>query len=192
MIDNLLAEGKSMPLAAAIPNNQMIHRSHSRHVELTLGLFEAEMRKHVIPLVEAGYSVRKEPQRPRLSGLSMGGRHTMFVGFCLLDLFASFEQLMAMNVGRGKSYSAPRTARALSLADSRHSVRGLSRFRHGQQVLRRRKSGGMFQEVCPHFGVGREIAPDDVLAWVLPQPSRGRGDQALDIEMVRIDKQPDQ
>jgi enterochelin esterase-like enzyme len=95
MLDNLLAEGKAEPMVIAIPNNQMIHRSHPKHVELTFDLFEAEMRKHVIPLVEANYSVRKDPKGRALSGLSMGGRHTMFVGFRSLDLFASFGILSA-------------------------------------------------------------------------------------------------
>jgi enterochelin esterase family protein len=98
MMDNLLAEGKAVPMVIAIPNNQMIHRNHPKHVELTFDLFEAEMRKHVIPLVEAGYSVRKDPRGRALSGLSMGGRHTMFVGFRSLDLFASFGVLSAGDV----------------------------------------------------------------------------------------------
>ena len=90
MLDNLLAEGKAVPMLIVIPNNQMLHRNHPKHVELTFDLFEAEMRKHVIPLVEAGYSVRKDPKGRALSGLSMGGRHTIFVGFHSLDLFSSF------------------------------------------------------------------------------------------------------
>jgi enterochelin esterase-like enzyme len=95
MLDNLLAEGKAAPMLIVIPNNQMIHRNHPRHVELTFDLFEAEMRQHVIPLIEASYSVRKDPGGRALSGLSMGGRHTMFVGFRSLDLFASFGVLSA-------------------------------------------------------------------------------------------------
>lgn len=103
MMDNLLAEGKAVAMVIAIPNNQMIHRNHPRHVELTFNLFEAEMRKHVIPLVEAGYSVRKDPGGRALSGLSMGGRHTMFVGFRSLDLFASFGVLSAGDVNAEQS-----------------------------------------------------------------------------------------
>jgi enterochelin esterase-like enzyme len=98
MLDNLLAEGKAAPMVIAIPNNQMIHRNNPKHVELTFDLFEAEMRKQVIPLVEANYSVRKDPRGRALSGLSMGGRHTMFVGFRSLDLFASFGVLSAGDV----------------------------------------------------------------------------------------------
>jgi hypothetical protein len=95
MMDNLLAEGKAKPMIIAIPNNQVLHRNHPRHVELTFDLFEQEMRKHVIPLVESEYSVIKNPKGRAISGLSMGGRHSMFVGFRNLDLFANFGILSA-------------------------------------------------------------------------------------------------
>jgi enterochelin esterase family protein len=98
MMDNLLAEGKAVPMVIVVPNNQMIHRNHPKHVELTFDLFEAELRKHVIPLVESAYRVRRDPRGRALSGLSMGGRHTMFIGFRSLDLFASFGILSAGDV----------------------------------------------------------------------------------------------
>jgi len=95
MMDNLLAEGKAVAMVIAVPNNQVVHRNNPRHIELTFKLFESELRQHVIPLVEREYSVRKDPKGRALSGLSMGGRHTMFVGFNSLDLFASFGVLSA-------------------------------------------------------------------------------------------------
>jgi enterochelin esterase-like enzyme len=95
IMDNLLAERKAVPMIIAMPNNQVVHRNHPKHAELTFTTFEAELRKHVIPLVEQHYSVRAEPKGRALSGLSMGGRHTMFVGFRSLDLFASFGVLSA-------------------------------------------------------------------------------------------------
>ena len=58
ILDNLLAEGKAVPMVIAIPNNQVVHRNHPRHVELTFATFERELRQHVIPLVEKQYSVR--------------------------------------------------------------------------------------------------------------------------------------
>jgi para-nitrobenzyl esterase len=112
ILDNLLAEGKAVPMVMVIPNNQVVHRNHPKHVDLTFELFEAELRKHVLPLVEREYSVRKDPQGRALSGLSMGGRHTMFVGFNSLDLFASFGVLSAGDVDAEKSL-----ARFLSTPD---------------------------------------------------------------------------
>jgi enterochelin esterase-like enzyme len=103
IMDNLLAEGKVVPMVIAIPNNQVVHRNHPRHVELTFPLFEAELRQHVVPLVERQYSVRTDPGGRALAGLSMGGRHTMFVGFKSLDLFGSFGVLSAGDVDSEKS-----------------------------------------------------------------------------------------
>jgi enterochelin esterase-like enzyme len=105
MMDNLLAEGKVIPMVIAIPNNQVVHRNHPKHAELTFKIFEAEIRQHVIPLVEREYSVRRDPKGRALSGLSMGGRHTMFVGFNSLDLFASFGVLSAGDVNSESSIS---------------------------------------------------------------------------------------
>jgi enterochelin esterase-like enzyme len=53
--------------------------------------------------VEREYSVRHDPRGRALSGLSMGGRHTMYVGFNSLDLFASFGVLSAGDVDGERS-----------------------------------------------------------------------------------------
>jgi enterochelin esterase-like enzyme len=98
IMDNLLAEGKAEPMLIVIPNNQVIHRNHPNHVELTFDIFEKELREHVIPLVEDNYSVIKEPKGRAISGLSMGGRHSMFIGLRSLDLFGSFGILSAGDV----------------------------------------------------------------------------------------------
>ena len=103
IMDNLLAEGKVVPMVIAIPNNQVVHRNNPRHVELTFPAFEAELRQHVIPLVERQYGVQASPRGRALAGLSMGGRHTMFVGFKSLDLFGSFGVLSAGDVDSEKS-----------------------------------------------------------------------------------------
>ncbi len=104
MLDNLLAEGKAVPMIIAIPNNQVLHRNHPRHVELTFDLFEAELRQHVIPLVDAEYSTIENPKGRAISGLSMGGRHTAFIGFRSLDLFANFGVLSAGDVNSEETF----------------------------------------------------------------------------------------
>lgn len=98
MMDNLLAEGKAVPMLIVIPNNQVIHRNNPKHTELTFDIFEKEMRNQVIPLIDSSYSVIQNPRGRAISGLSMGGRHAMFVGFRSLDLFASFGILSAGDV----------------------------------------------------------------------------------------------
>ena len=103
MMDNLLAEGKVIPMIIAIPNNQVVHRNNPKHTELTFKLFEEELRKQVIPLVESEYNVRHDPKGRAFSGLSMGGRHTMFIGLNSLDLFSNFGILSAGDVDSEKS-----------------------------------------------------------------------------------------
>jgi enterochelin esterase family protein len=95
IMDNLLAEGKVKPMIIAIPNNQVVHRNHPKHAELTFDIFEKEMRNHVIPLIDNSYKTIRSPKGRAISGLSMGGRHSMFVGFRSLDLFANFGILSA-------------------------------------------------------------------------------------------------
>lgn len=95
ILDNLIAEGKAVPMVMVLPNNQVVHRNNPKHAELTFNLFERELREHIVPLVEANYSVRKDAKGRALSGLSMGGRHTMFCGFNSLDLFGNFGVLSA-------------------------------------------------------------------------------------------------
>lgn len=98
ILDNLLAEGKAKPMLIAIPNNQVIHRNHPDHAELTFDIFEKELRNHVIPLIDQNYSTIQKPKGRAISGLSMGGRHSMFIGFRSLDLFANFGILSAGDV----------------------------------------------------------------------------------------------
>lgn len=95
IMDNLLAEGKAEPMLIVIPNNQVIHRNHPQHTELTFDIFEKELREHVIPLIDKNYSTIREAKGRAISGLSMGGRHSMFVGFRSLDIFANFGILSA-------------------------------------------------------------------------------------------------
>jgi enterochelin esterase-like enzyme len=93
--DNLIAEGRAVPMLIVMPNNQVVHRSEPKHAELTFRLFDQELRQEIMPLVEAQYRTVTDRHGRALAGLSMGGRHTQLVGFKALDLFASFGVLSA-------------------------------------------------------------------------------------------------
>jgi enterochelin esterase-like enzyme len=95
IMDNLLAEGKAVPMIIVMPNNQVINRTNPQHTELTFGLIEREFREVIIPFVEANYSVIKNRHARAVSGLSMGGRHAQYIGLNNLDLFASVGILSA-------------------------------------------------------------------------------------------------
>ena len=58
-------------------------------------VFDQELRKEIMPLVESQYRTSTDRHGRALAGLSMGGRHTQLVGFKALDLFASFGVLSA-------------------------------------------------------------------------------------------------
>jgi enterochelin esterase family protein len=95
IMDNLLAEGKALPMIIAMPNNQLVNRSSPQHTELTFKLVEREFKEVLIPYVESNYSVIKDRHARAISGLSMGGRHAQYVGLNNLDLFASIGILSA-------------------------------------------------------------------------------------------------
>jgi enterochelin esterase-like enzyme len=93
--DNLIAEGKALPMVIVMPNNQVIHRSDPNHRELTFKIFENELCKTVIPIVEKNYNVSTDRHDRAIAGLSMGGRHAQVIGFNNPHLFASVGILSA-------------------------------------------------------------------------------------------------
>jgi enterochelin esterase-like enzyme len=95
IMDNLLAEGKAVPMIIVMPNNQVVNRNHPDHTNLTFPLIDEEFKKSIIPFVEKNYSVIKDRHGRAIAGLSMGGRHAQYVGLKNLDLFASVGILSA-------------------------------------------------------------------------------------------------
>lgn len=93
--DNLIAEGKALPMIIVMPNNQIVHRSDPKHTELTFDMFGKELISQVIPYVEKNYSVKTDKHNRAIAGLSMGGRHAMIIGFNHPDLFGSIGILSA-------------------------------------------------------------------------------------------------
>jgi len=91
--DNLIAEGKAMPMVIVMPNNQVVHRNDPQHSDKTFRLFNDELIRVVMPLVEKTYNIRTDRHGRAIAGLSMGGRHAQVVGFNNLDKFASFGLL---------------------------------------------------------------------------------------------------
>jgi enterochelin esterase-like enzyme len=95
IMDNLIAEGKAVPMIIVMPNNQVVNRNHPDHTNLTFPLIDEEFKKSIIPYVEKNYSVIKDRHGRAIAGLSMGGRHAQYVGLNNLDLFASVGILSA-------------------------------------------------------------------------------------------------
>jgi enterochelin esterase family protein len=91
--DNLIAEGRALPMVIVMPNNQVVHRNDPQHSEYTFSLFNDEMINVVMPFIEKTYSVKNDRYGRAIAGLSMGGRHAQVIGFNNLDKFASFGLL---------------------------------------------------------------------------------------------------
>jgi enterochelin esterase family protein len=87
--DNLIEEGKALPMIIAMPNNQMVHRMDPDHRAKSFSRFNDEMLKEVIPFVESNYSTRPDKHHRAIAGLSMGGRHAQIIGMNNLDVFGS-------------------------------------------------------------------------------------------------------
>lgn len=95
ILDNLLAEGKIPPMIVVIPNNQLVHRMHPKHTELSFPLTEREYLEAIIPYVESRYKVYQSPEGRAIAGLSMGGRHAQYIGLRHMDLFGNIGLLSA-------------------------------------------------------------------------------------------------
>jgi enterochelin esterase family protein len=94
-MDNMIAEGKIEPTIVVMVNNQIVHRSTPNHSELSFKMMEREYKECVIPWVDSHYSTIKDRKGRALAGLSMGGRHTQYIGFRNPDLFGSLGILSA-------------------------------------------------------------------------------------------------
>lgn len=95
ILDNIIAEGKAKEMIVVFPNDQMVTRNHPQHTELAFPLIEKELIQCVIPFVESHYSCIKDRHARALSGLSMGGRMSQYVGLRNLDVFGSIGLLSA-------------------------------------------------------------------------------------------------
>lgn len=95
IMDNLIAEDKIEPTIVVMVNNQIVHRATPNHSEFSFKMMEREYKECVIPWVDANYSTIASREGRALAGLSMGGRHTQYIGFRNPQLFGSLGILSA-------------------------------------------------------------------------------------------------
>ena len=81
ILDNLLAEGKMVPMIVVMPNGTVTG------VPNEVPPFAQDMVKSIIPFVEANYNVYTDAKHRAVAGLSMGGMETMEVAFNNIDMF---------------------------------------------------------------------------------------------------------
>ena len=81
ILDNLLAEGKMVPMIVVMPNGTI------EGVPNEVPPFAQDMFTDVIPFVEHNYRVIAKPEARAVAGLSMGGMETMEVVFGKPEMF---------------------------------------------------------------------------------------------------------
>ena len=67
--DNLIADGRAVPMVIVMPNNQVVHRSDPKHADLTFRLFDQELRKEIMPLVASQYRISTDRHGRAIAGL---------------------------------------------------------------------------------------------------------------------------
>ena len=102
IMDNLLADGKAVPMLIVMPNGSLPRPANlpalgpgttpSPEVAAALaaaqGRFTSELMKDIVPFVEKTYRVRAGAERRAIAGLSMGGGQTQRVLVTHPDAFA--------------------------------------------------------------------------------------------------------
>jgi enterochelin esterase-like enzyme len=87
ILDNLIAEKKAKPMLIVMPDGNT-NTDFAGFGEMTLRMFEAELKRSLIPFVEKNYRVKTDSKDRALAGLSMGGLQTLYAGFNNTDLFS--------------------------------------------------------------------------------------------------------
>jgi enterochelin esterase-like enzyme len=87
ILDNLIAEKKAKPMLIVMPDGNT-NTDFAGFGERTLKMFEAELKRCVIPFVEKNYRAETDSKNRALAGLSMGGIQTLYVGINNTDLFS--------------------------------------------------------------------------------------------------------
>jgi len=101
ILDNLLAEGKIVPMIVVMPNGTIEGPDMMGEVPL----FGKDMVTDIIPFVEANYRVLADQEHRAMAGLSMGGMETIETAFLHPSLFSHVWVLSSsFSPGKQKEY----------------------------------------------------------------------------------------
>lgn len=92
MLDNLIADGKAVPMIVVMPNGRAQKDDRARgdvfRSAPAFAVFEKDLLEDVIPAIETKYSVDTSREKRAIAGLSMGGGQAFNFGLGNLDTFA--------------------------------------------------------------------------------------------------------
>ena len=92
LMDNLLAEGKAVPMILVLPNGRAQKNDRAEgNVYATapaFAAFEQDLLQDVIPAIEKRCSVQADQEHRGVAGLSMGGGQSLNFGLAHMDTFA--------------------------------------------------------------------------------------------------------
>lgn len=119
LMDNLIAEGKAVPMILVMPNGRAQPDDRPRgdlfkHAP-AFAVFERDLLDDVIPVIQSRYSTLTDRDHRAIAGLSMGGGQALNFGLAHLDRFAWI----------GGFSSAPNTRPAADLLPDPTAVRDL-------------------------------------------------------------------
>ena len=101
ILDNLLAEGKMVPMVVVMPNGTIPAGDMMGEVPI----FCEDMVRSIIPFVEANYRVIADQAHRAMAGLSMGGMETIETAFKHPELFSHVWVLSSsFSPGRQEEY----------------------------------------------------------------------------------------
>ncbi len=109
ILDNLIAANKAKPMLIVMPDGNVT--GMQGFGEMSLRMFERELKQCIIPFVEKSYRAETGPGNRALAGLSMGGLQTLYVGinnaemFPYLGVFSSGWIMPAQNDLASKQYA---------------------------------------------------------------------------------------
>jgi enterochelin esterase-like enzyme len=97
ILDNLIADGKAVPMIVVMPNGRALADDRSPPPERTFTpehvagfeKFERELLESLVPAIDKAYPTMAERGKRAIAGLSMGGGQALNIGLGHLDTFGS-------------------------------------------------------------------------------------------------------
>lgn len=148
ILDNLLAEGKILPMIVVMPNGNIPARQ--RDMSDMMQNFTDDMMQSIIPFVEKNYRVLTDKDHRAMAGLSMGGIQTLE---CTLANYEKFGYVFVLSSGFNPNIDYEKEAARLNLKENAEKINKTFRiFAHTQggptdmTYISGQKSNKIFEE----------------------------------------------